>query len=94
MADYKHTVNLPDTAFPMKADLAQIKSEMAEAHADRRAKLQAKVNQLQAKLDAKQKEAQKRREAFAQRQLTKREVLKKNAAKAGRALKELAHTPV
>lgn len=78
----------------MKADLAQIKSEMAEAHADRRAKLQAKVNQLQAKLDAKQKEAQKRREAFAQRQLTKREVLKKNAAKAGRALKELAHTPV
>src|SRR5690242_17979183 len=23
MADYKHTINLPDTKFPMKADLAQ-----------------------------------------------------------------------
>jgi len=28
MADYKHTVNLPDTAFPMKADLARREPEM------------------------------------------------------------------
>ena len=78
----------------MKADLAQVKTEMAQAHADRRAKLQAKADQLQAKLDAKQKHAKERREAFAQRQSSKREVLKKNAATAGRALKELANTPV
>jgi uncharacterized membrane protein len=78
----------------MKADLAQLKTEMAQARADRRAKLQAKVDQLQANLDAKQKEAKKRHEAFAQRQQSKREVLKKNAAAAGRALRELAHTPV
>ncbi len=78
----------------MEADLAQIKAEMAQARADRRAKLQAKADQLQAKLDAKVKAATERREAFAQRQKSKREVLKKNAATAGRALKELAHTPV
>lgn len=78
----------------MEADLAQIKAEMAQARADRRAKLQAKADQLQAKLHAKQQEAKERREAFAQRQSSKREVLKKNAATAGRALKELANTPV
>jgi uncharacterized membrane protein len=78
----------------MKADVAQLKAEMAQARADHRAKLQAKVDELQAKLDAKQKQAKERHEAFAQRQKSKREVLKKNAAAAGRALKELANTPV
>ena len=78
----------------MEADLAQLKAEMAQARADRRAKLQAKADQLQAKLDAKVKAATERREAFGQRQKSKREVLKKNAATAGRALKELANTPV
>ena len=28
MSDYKHTVNLPETAFPMKADLARREPEM------------------------------------------------------------------
>ena len=28
MADYKNTVNLPSTAFPMKADLARREPEM------------------------------------------------------------------
>jgi uncharacterized membrane protein len=78
----------------MKADLAQMKTEMAEAHADRRAKLQTKAGELQAKLDAKLKAGKERRAALAQRQSSKREVLKKNAATAGRALKELANTPV
>jgi hypothetical protein len=49
---------------------------------------------MQAKLEAKQKQAKERHETFAQRQKAKREVLKKNAAAAGRALQELAHTPV
>ena len=30
MADYKNTVNLPDTAFPMKADLARREPEMLD----------------------------------------------------------------
>ena len=30
MADYKHTVNLPETAFPMKADLARREPEMLQ----------------------------------------------------------------
>lgn len=78
----------------MKADLAQLEAEMAQARADRRAELQAKLDRLQAKLEAKQKQAKVRHQAFAQRQKSKREVLKKNAAAAGRALKELANTPV
>ncbi len=78
----------------MEADLAQIKAEMADAHADRRAKLQVKAGELQAKLNAKVKQTKERRAAFAQRQSSKSEVLKKNAATAGRALRELANTPV
>jgi uncharacterized membrane protein len=78
----------------MKADLAQFKKELADARADRRARLQQKVDQLQAKIDAQQKKVQERREAFANRQKAKKEVLAKNAAAAGRALEELATTPV
>ena len=74
----------------MKADLAQFKSEISKAHADRKAKLQKKIDQLQARIDAQQKKATERREAFEARQKAKRAILKKNAAAAGRALKELA----
>jgi uncharacterized membrane protein len=78
----------------MKADLAQLKAEMAKAHADRRAKLQKKVDQLQARIETRQQEASRRVADFQARQKSKRELLKKNAAAAGRALKELAKTPV
>lgn len=78
----------------MKADLAQLKEEMAKAHADGRAKLQKKIDQLQARIDSRQKEASRRMADFQARQKSKRELLKKNAAAAGRALKELAKTPV
>lgn len=78
----------------MKADLAQFKEELADARADRRAKLQKKIDQLQTKIEVQQKKAQERRQAFAKRQQAKQELLKKNAAAAGRALKELATTPV
>ncbi|MFI5182613.1 MAG: DUF1269 domain-containing protein [Thermoanaerobaculia bacterium] len=78
----------------MKADLAQLKSEISKAHADRKAKLQKKIDQLEAKIEAQQKKTIERREAFEARQKTKKDVLKKNAAAAGRALKELAKTPV
>ena len=41
----KDTVNSEETA-AMKADIAQIKAEHAQAHADRKARIQEKINQL------------------------------------------------
>ncbi len=78
----------------MKADLKQLKSEISKAQADRRAKLQKKIDQLQAKVDAQLEKAKQQHDAFEARQKAKREILKKNAAAAGRALKDLAHTRV
>jgi uncharacterized membrane protein len=78
----------------MEADLAQMKSEISKANAEQKAKLQKKIDQLNAKIDAQQKKAKDRREAFQARQKAKHEILKKNAAAAGRALKNLAKTPV
>src|ERR1019366_3069059 len=78
----------------MKADLEQLKGEISKAHADRKAKLQKKIGELEAKIDAQQKKTIQRREAFEARQMAKKDVLKKNAAAAGRALKQLAKTPV
>jgi uncharacterized membrane protein len=78
----------------MKADLAAMKAEAAKARAERKAKLQKKVDELKAKIEAQQKKAKESREAFAERQKAKRGLLKKNAAAAGRAIKELARTPV
>jgi chromosome segregation ATPase len=78
----------------MNADLKQLKSEISEAHADRRVRLQKKIDQLEAKVDALLWNAKQHHEAFEARQESKRHVLKENAAAAGRALKKLAHTPV
>lgn len=78
----------------MKADLAQLRSEISKANADRRARLQKKIDQLQEKVDAQLQKARQRHEAFEARQKSKRDVLKENAAAAGRAIRELAHTPV
>jgi len=78
----------------MKADLEQLKSEISKAQADRRAKLQKKIDQLQAKVEAQLEKAKQQHAAFEARQKAKRDILENNAAAAGRALKELAHTPV
>lgn len=78
----------------MKADYAQFKSEIAKAHGERRAKLQKKLDQLQARIEAQQKKATERRAAFEARQKAKRAILKTKAAAAGQALKDLANTPV
>jgi uncharacterized membrane protein len=78
----------------MKADLEQLKSEISKAQTDRRAKLQQKIDQLQAKVDAQLQKAKQQHDAFEARRKAKRDVLKKNAAAAGRALKDLANTPV
>lgn len=76
----------------MKADLAEFKSEVSKAHAERKAKLQKKIEQLEAKIEAQQKKTIERREAFEARQKAKAAIFKKNAAAAGRALKNLANT--
>jgi uncharacterized membrane protein len=78
----------------MKADLAQLKAEQAKVNAERKAKLQKKIDQLNAKIDAQQKKAQAQKAAFEARQKSKSEVLKSNAKAAGKALKQLANTPV
>ena len=77
----------------MQADLAQLKQEISTANVERKVKLQARIERLQAKIDEQQKKAQTWFEAFQARRKAKREAFKKNAEAAGRALKELAKTP-
>ena len=78
----------------MKADLTQFKGEISKANAERKAKLQKKIDHLQANIDARQKVSKERFEAFQARQSAKHEFFKKNAAAARRAIKDLANTPV
>ncbi|HTT12196.1 MAG TPA: DUF1269 domain-containing protein [Burkholderiaceae bacterium] len=78
----------------MKTDVAQFKEEMSKAHEQRKAKLKAMIEQLETRIDAQAKKAKADHEAFKLRQHAKRELLKKNAAAAGKALKELAKTPL
>jgi len=78
----------------MKADLAQLKAEVQKTNAEQKKKVQAKVDALQAKIDAREKKLKERRDAHKAQAHAKREILKNNAAAAGRALKELATTPV
>ena len=78
----------------MKADLAELKSEASKANAERKAKLQKKIELLTVKIDAQDKKLTDKLSAFEARQKAKKAVLKQNAAAAGRALKNLANTPV
>jgi uncharacterized protein YdcH (DUF465 family) len=66
----------------MKADLAQIKAEHAKAQADRKAKLQEKINQLDSKIQTQLQNAKDRREATQRRAQAKVQVLKDKAAEA------------
>lgn len=77
----------------MKGDLAQLKEELAKASAERKAKLQSRIDYLEARVEQQQKKEQQRWEAFKARRTAKREAFKRSAAVAGRALKELAKTP-
>jgi DNA-binding transcriptional MerR regulator len=62
LSEVKQTLDEEETA-AMKADLAQLKAEGAKAHADRKAKLQEKINQLDSKIQAQLAKAKQRREA-------------------------------
>ncbi len=66
----------------MKADLDQMKAERAKAHADRKAKLQEKINQLETKLQAQLQKSKEKREAIEREAKAKVEVLKAKAAAA------------
>ena len=66
----------------MKADLAQLKAEHAKAQADRKAKLQEKINQLDSKIQAQLRNAKDRREALQRKAQAKVQVLKDKAAEA------------
>jgi uncharacterized membrane protein len=81
LADVKHTIHDENVA-AMKADLAQMKAEQAKAHADRKGKLQEKINQLDSKIQAQLQKAKERREAEERQAQAKVQVLKAKAAAA------------
>jgi hypothetical protein len=64
----------------MKADMTQLKAEHAQAHADRKAKLLEKINQLDSKIQAQLQAAKEKREASEREAQMKAKILK---AKAG-----------
>lgn len=66
----------------MKADLAQMKAEHAKAHADRKAKLMAKINELDAKIQAQLQRANDKRVAAEHREQEKVRLLQAKAASA------------
>jgi len=66
----------------MKADLTQLKAEHAKAHADRKAKLQEKINQLDSKIQSQLQNAKDRRDALQRKAQAKVEVLKDKVSEA------------
>jgi len=80
-AEVEDTIDEENSA-AMKADLAQLKAEHAKAHADRKAKLQEKINQLDSRMQAQLQKAKERREGAQRRAQAKVEVLKAKAESA------------
>jgi uncharacterized membrane protein len=78
LSDVKQTIHEENVA-AMQADLAQMKAEHAKAHADRKAKLQEKINQLDSKIQAQLQKAKDRREALERQAQAKVQVLKAKA---------------
>ena len=91
LSDVKHTIHEENVA-AMKADLAQMKAEHAKAHADRKAKLQEKINQLDSKIQAQLQNAKDRREALERQAQAKVQVLKAKA-EAAKAKASKRETP-
>ena len=81
LSDVKHTIHEENVA-AMQADLAQMKAEQAKSHADRKAKLQEKINQLDTKIQAQLQKARERRESAERQAQAKVQVLKAKAAAA------------
>ena len=81
LSDVKQTIHEENVA-AMKADLAQMKAEHAKTHADRKAKLQEKINQLDSKIQAQLQKAKDRRETLEREAQAKVQVLKAKTAAA------------
>jgi uncharacterized membrane protein len=79
MSEVKHTVDEEEIA-AMKADLEQMKAEHAKAQADRKAKLQEKINQLDSRIQARLEKAKERRHTAELQAKAKVEALKAKAA--------------
>ncbi|MGC2257461.1 MAG: DUF1269 domain-containing protein [Candidatus Sulfotelmatobacter sp.] len=71
----------------IKADIAQLKTEHAEAKADRKAKLQARIDMLNAKLQAKLDKAKARLQAIRREADAKVEALKAKASQSKQEIK-------
>jgi len=78
----------------MKADLGQFKAELAQERSDRKAKLQEKIDRLDARILARIEESDRRYDTAEKQRRIKRAILKKNAIATGRAIRDLANTPV
>ncbi|MGO8732715.1 MAG: hypothetical protein ACLQVM_07970 [Terriglobia bacterium] len=91
LSEVKHTIHDEHIA-AIKADLAQMRAEHAQAHADRKARLQEKINQLESRLQAQLQRDKQRREAAEREARAKVELLQKKAAaaKASAAAKDEA----
>ncbi len=81
LSEVRHPIHDEHIA-AIKADLAQMKAEIAEVHADRKAKLQEKINQLESRLQAQLQKAKERREAAEREARAKVEFLQAKAAAA------------
>lgn len=78
LSEVTDTVNQEEMA-AMKADLAQYKAEVAKERADRKAKIQAKVDQLEAKIQAHQQRSLERRRATERQAEAKAQLLRNKA---------------
>ena len=78
LSEVRDKVDDEDTA-AMKADLAQFKAELAKAHADRKAKLQEKINQLDTRIQAQLQRGKEKRDAAQRKAQAKVQALKAKA---------------
>ena len=81
LSEVKHTID-DDHIAAIRADLAQLKVEQAQARTERKTKLQEKINQLDSRLQAHLQKAKERRAVAAREARAKVELLQKKAAAA------------
>ena len=86
LSDVQHQIHEERVA-AMKADMAQLKAEHAQASADRKAKLQEKINQLDSKIQTQLQTANAKRQAAEREAQAKAEVLKSKAQTAAAAVR-------
>src|SRR5262249_27245131 len=78
LSEVKNTI-YEENLNAMKSDLAQLKAEHAKAQADRKAKLQGKITQLDSRIQAQLQKAKERGEALQRKAQAKVQVLKEKA---------------